>query len=106
MSSSVVLIASQHATLISRYRQHDDSAVRQRAHMILMLAEGHTWSLISSVLYCSTRTMSRWKRRFEHGGVDALFGRPCGRQTRWSDEAEAVLRQALERSPMNTATGP
>src|SRR5262245_36143762 len=32
-------------------------------------------------------------------GVDALLGRPHGAPARWSDEVEAILRQALEHSP-------
>ncbi len=28
-----------------------------------LLADGHPWSLIVTVLYCSTRTIARWKER-------------------------------------------
>ncbi|OWK38698.1 hypothetical protein FRUB_07818 [Fimbriiglobus ruber] len=31
------------------------------------------------VLFCSTITISRWQRRFEKDGADAVFGRPRGR---------------------------
>lgn len=99
MPSSLFVKAAQRKTLLHYYRRHSDPAVRQRAHIILMLADGHSWALIASVLFCSTRTIDRWKRRFEDGGLGALLGRPRGLPTRWSDEAEAVLQDALARSP-------
>jgi putative transposase len=99
MSLSLSLRAVQRNTLLHYYRRYPDPAVRQRAHIILMLAEGHPWSLITSVLYCSARTVAHWKHRFEDGGVDAIFGRPRGAPASWSDEAEAILQKALEHSP-------
>jgi putative transposase len=99
MPPSLLMRAAQRKTLLRYYRRHSDPAVRQRAHIILMLAEGYPWSLITSALFCSSRTIDRWKRRFEDGGVDAILGRPCGLPARWSDEAEAILQQALEHSP-------
>jgi transposase len=73
--------------------------MRLRAHIILMLAEGHPWSLITAVLFCSASTIAHWKHCFEDGGVDALCGRPLGSRPRRSDEAEVILRDALARSP-------
>jgi len=73
--------------------------MRMRAHIILMLADGYPWSLIGSVLYCSARTINHWRQRFESGGVEALVGQPCGAPARWSDEADAILRHAMEGSP-------
>ena len=99
MRSTLSLRADQRNTLLWYHRQHADAATRLRAHIILMLAEGHPWSLIGSVLYCSARTIAKCKRRFEGGGIEALVGRPCGAPTRWSDEAEAILRDALQHSP-------
>src|SRR5262245_58809589 len=87
MPSSLVLPARQRLALLRYYRAHSDPAVRHRAHIILMLAEGHPWSLITSVLYCSTRTIAHWKQCFEDGGVQALLGQQRGAPTRWSAEA-------------------
>jgi putative transposase len=99
MPSSLSLRAAQRKTLLHYYRRHPDAATRLRAHIILMLAEGHSWSLIGSVLCCSARTIAKCKHRFENGGVEALVGRPCGAPTRWSDEAEAILSSALSVEP-------
>jgi transposase len=99
MAAPLSLKAGQRESLLHCYRHHPDPAVRARAHIILLLADGHTWAAIAAVLFCSTRTIGRWQKRFEEGGVDALLSRPRGARTRWADEAEAALRQALGRSP-------
>jgi transposase len=64
------------------YRSTPDPALRLRAQIILLLADGHPWALIAAVLFCSTATISRWKRRFEAGGVESLAGEPRGRKAR------------------------
>src|SRR5262245_45879441 len=99
MAPPLSLRAAQRNTLLRYYRRHPDAETRLRAHIILMLTEGHPWSLIESILYCSSRTIASCKRRFEGGGVDALVSQPRGAPARWSDEAEAILRHAMEHSP-------
>ena len=99
MPSSLSLRVSQRNTLLDYYRRHPDPAMRLRAHIILMLADGYPRSLIGSVLYCSPSTIASCKHRFEDGGVNALVSRPRGAPARWSDEAEAILRHAMEHSP-------
>lgn len=88
MEGSIVLRGGQRNRLLQLYRSEHDPAVRRRAHLVLLLADGHSWSLIQSVLYCSAATIARWKDRFEAGGVAALreerrgrpatAGGPCG----------------------------
>jgi hypothetical protein len=101
MPSSLSLRAAQRKTLLGYYRQPPDAATRLRAHIILMLADGHPWLLIRSVLYCSARTIASCKHRFEAGGVDAVVSRPRGAPARWSDKAETTLRHAMEHSPLD-----
>jgi transposase len=67
--------------LMEMYRRHPDPAVRQRALIVLLLADGRSWSFIESALYCSRRTIDRWKKRFEQGGIEALTGERRGRRT-------------------------
>lgn len=69
--------------LMEMYRKHPDPAVRQRALMVLLLWDGRSWSFIESALYCSRRTIARWKKRFEQGGIEALTGAPRGRRPRY-----------------------
>jgi putative transposase len=72
MDGSIVLSGSRRKRLLRLYRTETDPSVRLRAHLILLLADGHPWALITAVLFCSTATIARWKDRFEEGGVEAL----------------------------------
>jgi transposase len=74
------LSADAHKTLLGHYRRALDPEVRLRAHILLLLDAGHPWATVSAVLFCSASTISRWKRRYEREGVDAVIGRPRGRR--------------------------
>lgn len=81
MDGSIVLGSSQRKRLLEIYRGKETypAQVRLRAHVVLLLSDGHPWSLIGSVLYCFSATIARWKRQFESGGVDALLTENRGR---------------------------
>ena len=103
MDGSIVLRGSQRKRLLQLYRREPDPDVRLRAHVILLLADGLTWTLITSVLFCSTATIGRWKSRFERNGIEALReqrrGRPqvaCGPMRIW---AAMVVRWTLKLTP-------
>jgi putative transposase len=80
MDGSIVLGSSQRKRLLELYRKEPDPQVRLRAHVVLLLADGHAWALIAAVLFCSTATIARWKARFESGGVEALRDERRGRR--------------------------
>lgn len=76
MDGSIVLSSSQRKRLLEIYRGKEANVpaeARLRAHIVLLLAEGHPWSLIQRMLFCSSATIDRWKDRFESGGVEALL---------------------------------
>src|SRR5205814_8312231 len=84
---SIALSPGQRKRLLALYRKEPDPLVRLRAHIVLLLADGHAWSLICAVLFCSTATVARWKARFERGGVEALAAEARGRRAllaRWA----------------------
>jgi hypothetical protein len=59
MDGSIVLGSSQRKRLLEIYRGKEaniPAEVRLRAHIILLLSEQRPWSLIASVLFCSTAT--------------------------------------------------
>ena len=92
MQPSIALTADERNTLLDYYRAPGhEPALRLRAHIILLLADGHTWAAIAAVLYCSTRTIARWKARFEQGRVAGVLGQPRGPGPhfagRWADVA-------------------
>jgi hypothetical protein len=64
MSSNIVLADSDRKTLLDYYRGQTDPDLRLRAHILLLLADGHSWNLIVTMLYSSSRTIARWKDRF------------------------------------------
>jgi putative transposase len=100
MSPSIALRPDERNTLLDYYRAHPDPQIRLRAHLVLLLADGHTWALISAVLFCSSRTIARWKRRFRHGRVAALLGLPKGAPPRFADRlAQAVVGWATQAAP-------
>jgi len=79
MDGSIHLTASECKTLLAYYRTATDPAVRLRAHIVLLLAEGYPWSQIAAMLFTSTRTIRRWKKRFQLDGVEAVVGAARGR---------------------------
>jgi putative transposase len=100
LSHSISLTAEHRQTLLSWYRGSGPAELRLRAHLLLLLADGHTWATVCAVLYCSSRTVARWKGRFAAGRVPALLGLPRGAPPsygrRW---AALVVRWVTRLSP-------
>jgi putative transposase len=84
MTPSLVLQPTERQELLDLYRKHSDPEVRFRAHILLLLADGHSWQQVGDVLYCSSRTIDRWVKRFQHDGIDGLAGRKRGRPFRFA----------------------
>jgi transposase len=74
MATSMRMTPAQRQALVAQYRKGADPRVRLRAHILLLLAEGYSWAVIAGVLFCSTRTIARWKTRVEAEGVSAVLG--------------------------------
>src|SRR5262245_39999025 len=91
MSDSIRLRAHERAKLLDYCRRAQDPAVRLRAHILLLLVDGHSWATIASVLFCSTRTIARWKKRFAHGRIPGLLGKPRGASSPWGTRWVSVL---------------
>jgi transposase len=84
MTPSIVLEPVERRELLDLYRKHTDPEVRFRAHIVLLLADGHSWQEVGSLLYCSSRTIDRWVKRFHHDGIEGLAGRKRGRPFRFT----------------------
>jgi transposase len=91
MTRSVTLDARQRQALLDRYRQDPDPEVRFRAHILLLLADGHTWEEVGALLFCSSRTIDRWVKRFHDEGVEAVAGHKPGRRFRFDPACGAVV---------------
>src|ERR1043166_8757693 len=79
MDGSIRLAPKERKIVLEYYRKASDPAIRLRAHILLLLAEDYSWREIAGALFTSTRTVDRWKRRFEQKGIDAVIGQPRGR---------------------------
>lgn len=91
MKFSIQLTADERNALLDHYRADPDPQVRLRAHIILLLAQGLPWATVAAVLFCSSRTIARWKDRFRHSRVAGLFGRPRGAPARRARGWVAVM---------------
>ena len=76
------LNTKQRDELLTIYRKDPDPEQRFRAHIILLLGEGHPWDTIEAMLFCSSRTVDRWLKRFRAEGIAGLTGRKRGRPFR------------------------
>jgi putative transposase len=100
MSRSVSLNARQRQALLDRYRKDRDPDVRFRAHILLLLADGHSWATVCTLLFCSSRTIDRWVKRFHQEGVAGLTGHKPGRRFRFAaDWVKVVVRWVTKRAP-------
>jgi putative transposase len=91
MTRSICLDPEQRTTLLDRYRKDPDPEVRFRSHILLLLAEGHTWTTVASLLFCSSRTIDRWVKRFHAEGTEGLGGHKPGRPFRFTADWVAVV---------------
>src|SRR5512133_2816185 len=91
MTRSVTLDARQRQALLDRYRKDHDPEVRFRAHILLLLADGHTWATICTLLFCSSRTIDRWVKRFHEEGIEGLAGHKPGRPCRFAPDWVKVV---------------
>src|SRR5512147_2002889 len=83
MPMTFSLTAKQHHELLTIYRKDPDPELRFRAHILLLLAKGYAWDTIEAMLFCSSRTVDRWQKRFQAEGVEGLTGRKRGRPFRF-----------------------
>jgi len=91
LSHCITLTHDQRSALLRYYRGPFDPQLRLRAHILLLLGDGRTWDDIARTLYCSTRTIARWRKRFLREGLAALPGLPPGPPRRFGPAWAAVV---------------
>jgi len=98
--NSIRLTKADRQWLLDHYRRAADPSARTRAHILLLLDAGYPWATVGAVLFCSLSTISRWRRRFEAEGVEAVLGRPRGRgRSHAHTWALSVVRWVLTLTP-------
>ena len=96
------ITAYERQALLEQYRKGVSTQVRLRAHILLLLAAGYWWAVIAEVLFCSSRTIARWKSRVELAGVSAILRPappPGARLDSWW--SAVVVRWVLEWTPQD-----
>jgi transposase len=78
----------------------------RHARLILLLADGHTWSDIRGRLDCNDSYIARWSKRFSTDRLAGLFARHAGRQRyKITDQIEArVLARTTKHKPADGST--
>lgn len=99
MDGSIRLSAPDRKTLFEVYRRGTDPEHRLRAHILLLLDAGQPWALIAALLFTSTATVNRWRKRYLAEGVTALAGRRSWRAHVREWWVALALRWVLECSP-------
>jgi putative transposase len=96
------ITAYERQALLEQYRTGVSTRVRLRAHILLLLAEGYSWAVIAGVLFCSSRTIARWKSRGELEGITAIL-RPAPPPGSYlgSWRSALVVRWVLEWRPQD-----
>jgi transposase len=97
MNGSIRLRPAERKALTEEFRRAATADRRLRAHILLLLDDGHPWALIAAVLFTSSSTINRWRRRYLGGGLGAVVARPPrGRPNWWP---ALVVRMVLTLTP-------
>jgi transposase len=100
MMRSIDLSTDQRTALLDRYRHDPDPNVRFRSHILLLLDDGHPWVTVASLLFCSSRTIDRWVKRFHAEGVQGVAGHKPGRPFRLAaDWVRVVVEWVTTKTP-------
>src|SRR5436190_11517561 len=77
----------------------------RRARLILMLADGASFTTIQQALGCNRSYISQWKQRFESGGLSALYSRHRGRApSKDAMKLEVRILARTQRKPTDGST--
>jgi len=83
MDGSIRLRADERKRALHVLRRGSDPELRLRAHILLLLDARQPWTLIVAVLFTSTSTINRWRRRFLNGGLAEVLGQTRPARSRW-----------------------
>lgn len=83
MDGSIHLRASERKTLLGIVKTAATHEQRLRAHVLLLLADDWPWTAIAAVLFTSSSTINRWRRRFLADGLSAVVDAPGRRRPSW-----------------------
>ncbi|HUF48636.1 MAG TPA: IS630 family transposase [Vicinamibacterales bacterium] len=105
-STGLTVTQEQRAALEARERSRRGRAdAARRARVVLLLADGHSYTAITAKTGCSSRTIALWKRRFEMDGIAGLTARHRGsKPTVLTPSLQARILAWTRRAPPHGAT--
>ena len=106
INSAFTVNSSEGEELAARLRSRTlPSEDVRRARLILMLADGKSFTTIQKALECNRSYISRWKQRFESDGLSALYSRHRGRAPgKDAMKLEAKILARTQRKPTDGST--
>jgi transposase len=106
MAPLLQLTAPERATLAARLRARTLRVEDvRRARVILMLADGQSYTTIQAAVGCDPRYVSRWRQRFVEAGLAGLYSRHRGRAVaRRTPKLEARILALTQQPPPNGST--
>jgi transposase len=99
MDGSIRLPPPDRKALLDIYRRGTDPEQRLRAHILLLLDDRVAWTVITAVLFTSTATVNRWRKRYLAEGVAGIAGRRSWRAQVREWWVGLALQWVLECSP-------
>jgi Transposase and inactivated derivatives len=77
----------------------------RRARLILMLADGSSYTVIQEALGCNRSYISQWKQRFEQDGLAGLYSRHKGSQpSKKAMKLEVKILARVQQKPADGST--
>ncbi|SFU48037.1 Transposase [Halomonas korlensis] len=103
----VPLTGAEQQALNSAYHHGEKTALRRRAHAILLSSQGHTINQISEILQVRRDAVSRWLKQWELSGLDGLIDKPrSGRTPILDDGDHQRLQELVAKQPHQIRTLP
>src|SRR5437879_1873297 len=104
--SAIALSDTERLELATRSRSRSMSASDvRRASLILMLADGYSWSAIRQRLGCTRTFIARWRQRFLEDRLEGLYPRHQGRRRNQETvHLEARILKATMQPPTDGTT--
>src|SRR5262245_4953290 len=105
-NSSFVLNGPEKEELAARLRSRMLPAEDvRRARLILMLADGNSYTVIQEALRCNRSYISQWKQRFERDGLAGLYSRHKGsKPSKKAMKLEVKILARVQQKPSDGST--
>ena len=90
----------QEITVNQMYQHHPNRRYRQRAHMVLLSAQGYSQKEIARIVRVTPRTVGRYVKRYKKRGFLGLYDAPIpGRPPKVTRDIQEHIDKCLETNP-------